>query len=254
VTHDIGRARLVFMNFYLYAGFLLVSVTVIPILSLLFAVASIFVPRRSAMKMLRRAIIWYGKAITTVPFPIIKLRYEDHSGSGSPGAAIFVCNHRAASDAFLMCVLSPCEAVQVVNTWPFRIPVIGAYARFAGYLNVKNMETEEFTERAAALLRDGVSIIFFPEGTRSGKREMGPFHSIAFRLAISTHMPIVPLCISGNENMPPRGSMLLHPGVIRVRRLPALLWEDFRDLTAFSLKNRVRDIVDRELSLMESRR
>jgi 1-acyl-sn-glycerol-3-phosphate acyltransferase len=242
---------LVCMNLYFYVLFLLSSILVIPVLTLYVAFLSFFVSHRIAMKRFRRAISWYGRVITSVPFPFIKLRYEDHSANGLSGPYVFVCNHRAASDAFLMCVL-PHEAVQVVNIWPFRIPVIGFYARWAGYLNINMIAPELFFEKALQLLRDGVSIIFFPEGTRSAGREMGHFHGSAFKLALQARVPIVPLCISGNENIPPRGSLLLNPGTIRVRRLPAIPWIDYKDLNAFSLKNRVRDLIGKELDLMEN--
>ncbi len=242
---------LVCMNLYFYVLFLLSSMVAIPVLTLYVAFLSFFVSHRTAMKRFRRAISWYGLVITSVPFPFIKLRYEDHSKNGPSGPYVFVCNHRAASDAFLMCVL-PHEAVQVVNIWPFRIPVIGFYARLAGYLNINMMAPELFFEKALQLLRDGVSIIFFPEGTRSAGREMGHFHGAAFKLALQARAPIVPLCISGNENIPPRGSFLLDPGTIRVRRLPAIPWSDYKDLNAFLLKNRVREIIGKELDLMEN--
>ena len=245
------RFMLVCMNVYFYVLFLLSSMLAIPVLTLYVAFLSFFVSHRTAMKRFRRAISWYGRVITSVPFPFIKLRYEDRSENGSPEPYVFVCNHRASSDAFLMCVL-PHEAVQVVNIWPFRIPVIGFYARWAGYLNINMMGPELFLEKALQLLRDGVSIIFFPEGTRSAGREMGHFHGAAFKLALQSRAPIVPLCISGNESIPPRGSLLLNPGTIRVRRLPAIPWIDYKDLNAFLLKNRVRELIGKELDLMEN--
>lgn len=246
-----GRIGLILMNVYLYAFFLISSAIVIPSLVLFIAFLSLFVSDRIVMKRFRRSISWYGRVMTSVPFPFIRLRYEDRSGGGPDGAYIFVSNHRAASDAFLMCVL-PVEAVQVVNTWPFHLPVLGPFARMAGYLNIKKMTPEDFNEKAAALLDEGASIIFFPEGTRSGGKEVGNFHGSAFRLALQAQAPIAPLCISGNENIPPKGSLLLRPGTIRVRRLPAILWNDYKDMNAFSLKNRVREVISKELSLMEN--
>ena len=204
------------------------------------------------MKRFRRAISWYGRGVTLLPFPLIKVRYENLSKNNSQEPYIFVCNHRAASDAFLMSVL-PHEAVQVVNTWPFRIPVLGFFARLAGYLNIKNMPHELFLEDALKLLEEKVSIIFFPEGTRSGDKKIGNFHGSAFRLALQAKVAIVPLCISGNENIPPRGSLLMRPGTIRVRRLSAISWREYKDLNIFSLKNKVREIISEELSLMENR-
>lgn len=246
------RLGLILMNVYFYTFFLISSAIVIPLLVLFIAFLSLFVSDRIVMKRFRRCISWYGKVMTAVTFPLIRIRYEDNSEEDKNRSYIFVCNHRAASDAFLMCVL-PLEAVQVVNTWPFHIPVLGRFARMAEYLNIKKMTPEDFNEKAAALLKEGASIIFFPEGTRSGNRNIGPFHGAAFRLALKSKAPIVPLCISGNENIPRRGSMLLRPGLIRVRRLPAILWDEYKDFSVFSLKNRVREIIDKELSLMECR-
>ncbi len=80
---------------------------------------------------------------------------------------------------------------------------------------------------------------------------MGSFHGAAFRLALETKAPVVPLCITGNENIPPKGSLLLRPGTIRVRRLPAITWDEYKDLNAFAFKNRVWHIIDKELSVME---
>ncbi len=220
-------------------------------LTLFVAATRLFLSHRMTMKRFRRAISWYGKLITAIPYPFIRLRYEDHAKNDPGEPYIFVSNHRSASDAFLMCVL-PHECVQIVNVWPFRIPLLGLYARFSGYLNIRMMSHELFMEKALKLLSEGVSVIFFPEGTRSRKRTMGSFHGAAFRLALESKAAVVPLCLSGNENIPPKGSLMLRPGLIRVRRLPAITWEDYKDLNAFAFKNRVRNIISRELSSMES--
>jgi 1-acyl-sn-glycerol-3-phosphate acyltransferase len=236
---------------YFYTFFFLFSAIVIPALTLMVAITRIFLSHRRTMKRFRRAISWYGIIITSIPYPFIKLRYEDLGKSGAKEPYIFVCNHRAASDAFLMCVL-PHECVQIVNVWPFRIPVLGLYARFSGYLNIRMMSHEQFMAQAKKMLTDGVSIIFFPEGTRSTNRTMGSFHGAAFRLALESKAALVPLCITGNENIPPKGSLLLRPGTIRVRRLPAITWDEYKDLNAFAFKNRVWHIINTELSAMET--
>ena len=242
--------KIVALNIWFYTVFVVSSSVVIPLLAVQVALWRIFHSHRSAMQRFRRAISIYGKLVVHIPFPVIRVRYETAGQDDTAVPYIFVANHRAASDAFLMCVL-PHELVQVVNTWPFRIPVIGLFAKLSGYLNVKRISHEEFHARAGRLLRDGVSIVFFPEGTRSGGRTMGNFHGAAFRLALQERVAIVPLCISGNENIPPKGSLMLRPGTIRVRRLPTLAWQEFKDLSAFALKNRVREIIQKELDAME---
>jgi 1-acyl-sn-glycerol-3-phosphate acyltransferase len=244
--------KLYLLNLYFYTLFILLSATVIPVLTVyVVSLGLLFPSRRRTMKRFRRAVNWYGMVIIACPFPFIRLRYETDKKNEQGEPYIFVCNHRSASDAFLMGIL-PHELVQIVNVWPFRIPVLGIYAKFAGYLNIRMMPPEEFMQSASQLLTEGVSIVFFPEGTRSVTGTMGSFHGSAFRLALESKAPIVPLCISGSENIPPKGSPLLRPGVIRVRRLPAIAWDEYKDLTAFALKNRVWKIMDHELSVMES--
>jgi 1-acyl-sn-glycerol-3-phosphate acyltransferase len=245
------RLKLYLLNLYCYTGFMLCSALGIPTLTLFVAFTRLFNSHRNTMKRFRRAISWYGKLMTTLPYPFIRLRYEDHAKNGSGGPFIFVSNHRSASDAFLMCVL-PHECVQIVNVWPFRIPVLGLYAKLSGYLNIRMMTPEQFMKRASALLAQDVSVIFFPEGTRSAGRTMGSFNGAAFRLALATKASVVPLCIAGNDNIPPKGSLLLRPGTIRVRRLPAITWDEYKDLNAFAFKNRVWHIIDSELAVMES--
>ena len=244
--------KIYFLNLYFYFLFIIYSLIFIPAVTLILGSCSLFKSSRCRLRRCRRAISWYGKGTTLIPFPFIRLIYENHSDDNIPEPYIFVCNHRSASDAFLMSVL-PHEAVQVVNIWPFRIPVLGFFARKAGYLNIRKMRPEDFFEKAMGLLRERVSIIFFPEGTRRPHGKPGHFHGAAFRLALKSKAAIVPLCISGNENIPPRGSLLLRPGTIRIRRLPAVTWTDYGEMTIFSLKNRVREIIGNELSLMESR-
>lgn len=244
--------KLYLLNIYFYLLFIVLSATVIPSLTIYVACLGLLSPsRRKTMKRFRRAISWYGRVVIAIPYPFIKLHYENH-GSNEPGKPyIIVCNHRSASDAFLMGIL-PYELVQIVNVWPFRLPVLGFYAKLAGYLNIRMIPPEQFTQIASDLLREGVSIIFFPEGTRATSGKMGSFHGSAFRLALESKASIVPLCISGSENIPPKGSLLLRPGVIRIHTLPAIAWDEYKDMTAFALKNRVWKIIDNELSTMES--
>ncbi len=172
-------------------------------------------------------------------WPLVKVRYVDHGPQDSP-PFVFVSNHRSASDAYLMACL-PFECIQVLNNWPSRLPLIGRVSSIAGYLKVRQMSHEAFVEAGSRLLAEGVSIIAFPEGTRSRSRKLGPFHGSAFRLAQRACASIVPLAIAGNEDIPRRGSLVLHPGRITVSKLPALTHEQYKDMTAFKLKTLVRE-------------
>src|SRR5512141_2288320 len=100
-----NRIALVLFNVYCYSLVVAASLTVIPLLTVIVSLLGVFSKRRTTMKRFRRGISWYGRIVTAIPYPFIKLRYEDHSARGESGPYIFVSNHRSASDAFLMCVL-----------------------------------------------------------------------------------------------------------------------------------------------------
>jgi 1-acyl-sn-glycerol-3-phosphate acyltransferase len=165
-------------------------------------------------------------------------------------AKLIVSNHISASDPFLVACL-PEVLVQVVNVWPFKLPIWGIFARWSGYLNVRQMEPDAFVESCAALLKEGTSIVAFPEGTRAGEKPMGPFHSVIFRVALATKVPIVPMCIYGNAHAPARGSLLLEPSTVRVNCLSEITWDTYQNMTPFQLKNMVRDLIQQEVERMK---
>jgi len=200
---------------------------------------------RRTMWLLRRTISRYGGVILKCGWPLVRVRYVDYAPHDTP-PFVYVANHRSFSDGFLMACL-PIEGVQVVNIWPFKIPLLGVVARIAGYLSIREMPFEEFLCAGRRLLSQGVSVVAFPEGTRSGSRVMGSFHGSAFRLAQQAQVPIVPLAISGNENIPRRGSMLLRPGRISMHKLPAITVEEYKDMSPFMLKTMVHDRIRQHL-------
>lgn len=245
--------RLPWMVFsvWFYAVALVTSVVVIPSFTLGVAASRLVVSQRLAMKLFRWAIVWYGRIICALSFPVVRVRFRDEEPGQEVSGSVVVCNHRAASDAFLVSSLSG-EIVQVVNIWPMRLPVLGLFARFAGYLSVREMEPRAFMERAGRLLAQRVAVLAFPEGTRSGGTTTGPFHGTMFRLALESRAPIVPVCIAGNEKMPRRGDWVLEPGVIRIHKLKALLPEEYGAFGAFHLKNRVRGLIDARLAELDA--
>ena len=205
---------------------------------------------RAGFRRFRQAIKIYGNAVIRIlPFPWVKIVFKDYAPREKTGPYIFVSNHPAATDAFLMAVL-PGEIVQVVNKWPFKLPVLGQFARWAGYLSVNEMPYEEFFARAVRYVEEGVSVVVFPEGTRSSSKTMGQFHGAMFRVALKTQATIVPVCIWGNKDIPARGSMVLRPGTINVHKLKAVAFDEYKDMNPFKLKNRIRGMIAAELERM----
>jgi len=239
------------LNFFFYPFFIIFTMIAFTNLGSLILLLALFLPKRKILKLLRQAIRWYGAVVIRVlPFPLIRLDYKNYGLNDPPGPYLFVCNHRAASDPFFMAVF-PYEIVQIVNIWPFRLPALGTIAKIAGYLSVREMPYAKFAAKTAKLIAQGVSLAAFPEGTRSRDKSVGQFHSAIFRTALETHAAIVPVCITGNEFAPPIGSGFLRPGLVKIHRLPALTWEKYGTFNAFKLKNYVRDMIAKEVSMMD---
>ncbi|MCP4106696.1 MAG: 1-acyl-sn-glycerol-3-phosphate acyltransferase [Desulfobacteraceae bacterium] len=170
----------------------------------------------------------------------VKVKFIDSSeGRHADNPCVYVANHRSASDAFLMGVLFG-EFVQIVNLWPFKIPILGLCADLAGYLSIRSMSFDNFEKECKKLFSQKVSIIGFPEGTRSGSSQMGQFHSALFRVAKDNSLKIVPLCILGNGDKPERKSLKIYPGIVEIHKLAAIGFDEYKDLNYFELKNHIR--------------
>jgi 1-acyl-sn-glycerol-3-phosphate acyltransferase len=201
--------------------------------------------RRKTRWLIRRCISRYGGTVVKCGWPLVRVKFVDLSPDEQP-PFVFVANHRSTSDGFLMSVL-PFECIQILNNWPYKVPGIGLMAKLGEYLKIRQMPFEEFLSKATSLLKANVCIIAFPEGTRSGSTHMGPFHGAAFRLAQQAGVKIVPIAISGNEYIPLRGSLIMHPGRITISKLPALTPDQFRDWSPYRLKTTVRDTIQKHL-------
>lgn len=252
-----GNLRLVYLNSVFYAGAVLITVCGTALLLPFLLFLGLLVGADMQRQILR-GIIWiYGKIVLAMAWPLVRVGCHRPKSPLPPPPYIIVCNHRSASDAFLMCRLTSAgigsNVVQLVKQWPFKIPILGWVARWAGYLSINEISFSKFLECGTRLLNDGVSIISFPEGTRSGSKAMNAFHSGVFRLAREAQVPLIPCCIAGNENIPRKGSLIIRPGEIRMRLMDAFQPADYEGLTATQFKKMVQCSMQAELDRVEER-
>ena len=244
--------RTLLYNIYFYFIFSVFALLYLPVFTLLIVTDRLFFSRRRTVYRLRLRIHCFGRVVLTILKPIAQVVCEgDGWDKPFPNGSVYVCNHRSFSDPFLIAKLPRVEAVQIVNKWPFNIPVLGWVARLADYVDIRQMSFERFNEVGSRLLSEAVMLVSFPEGTRSAGRKMGVFHGAIFRLAQMTGVPIVPVAISGNERTPKKGSLVLHFTVIRMRMLTPIVGAESRNMTPFHLKQEVRERIRLALVEME---
>lgn len=132
---------------------------------------------------------------------------------------IFMGNHRSNFDIPALYAGLPHHFSWIAKVELFRIPLFGYAMRRAGYLPLDRSDGRralKTMETAAEKIRNGVSVIVFPEGTRSLDGNLLPFKRGGFLLAARAGVPIVPFSISGSERVNPPKRMEIHPGTITI--------------------------------------
>lgn len=141
----------------------------------------------------------------------------DFSVEGEPPADIatrayvVVSNHESNADPFLLSWL-PWDMRWIAKEELFKVPFFGLLLRFGGDIALRRAEKQSVLEMLAECRRTlagGLSIMMFPEGTRSRDGHLRPFKDGAFQLAIETGSPILPVAIAGTRSCLPTGSVTL---------------------------------------------
>ncbi|HEY2517110.1 MAG TPA: lysophospholipid acyltransferase family protein [Polyangiaceae bacterium] len=132
--------------------------------------------------------------------------------AGEPARAyVVVSNHLSNADAFLLSWL-PWDMQWVGKEELFRLPLLGILFRLAGDIPLKRGSADSvramFSECRHAL-KHGLSIMLFPEGTRSKDGGVAPFKEGAFQLAIEEGAPILPVAIAGTQRCMAKNTMRL---------------------------------------------
>ncbi|MGC2398830.1 MAG: lysophospholipid acyltransferase family protein [Acidobacteriaceae bacterium] len=140
--------------------------------------------------------------------------------------AIFMSNHVSNLDPPILLPLFPYRTAFFIKRSLLRIPIVGPGMRLAGFIPVDRdgrvESARESVEAANKVLRSGVSISTFPEGTRSRAGRLLPFKKGPFYLALESGAPIVPVSIWGTEHMMIKGSLRIKPGTAHLTFHPVV--------------------------------
>lgn len=143
------------------------------------------------------------------------------------GPCVFVGNHRSYYDIPILLTALDAPHGILAKEELERIPLLNRWMKLLGCVFVKRDDIRASVKAlndATAIVESGRSFVIFPEGTRYKGEEggAGEFKAGAFRIAIKTGVPVVPVAISGARGLFEGHGLRATPGDIRVRILPAI--------------------------------
>jgi len=161
-------------------------------------------------KIVHAQCFWWADAVTALN-PYWKVTVSGLENIDHYKKYVVVSNHQSLADIILM-YKTRMQFKWVAKDSLFKIPILGWNMRLARHIRLERGDFSSIKRvyrEASQWLRNGVSVVFFPEGTRSDNQEMGTFQNGAFKLAIKEKVPILPIKIEGTKDAIPKGSWRL---------------------------------------------
>ncbi len=133
---------------------------------------------------------------------------------------VLAANHASFFDILALMAALPVDPKFVAKKELFRIPVFGNAMKAVGMVALDRRNIKEafgaYNIAAARIREERLSVLVYPEGTRTRTGELLPFKKGPFVLAIAAGAPIVPIYVSGAFGIMPKGSIVVHPQPITI--------------------------------------
>jgi 1-acyl-sn-glycerol-3-phosphate acyltransferase len=159
---------------------------------------------------------------------------------------IYMANHQSNADIPLLLGQLPVQFRWLAKAELFKIPIFGRAMRGVGYISIDRSNRKsafESLERAARTIRNGTSVLIFPEGTRSRDGHILPFKKGGFVLSVDSGVPIVPIIIRGTRDIIPKGHFMIRPAPVTMQILDPVETTGFTRKTKDVLLEKIRSIL-----------
>ena len=198
-----------------------------------------------------RAIYWVAR--TGVRWGLrlsgVKVKLAHPEYAFEHPSCVYVSNHVSNLDPPVLFMVLPRVAF-VLKQELERIPLLGYVMGLGGFIYVKRKDRNSrklAQEKAVATLRQGISVIIFPEGTRSRDGELLPFRPGPFTIAIEAQAPIVPVTVHGARQLMPKGNPTVVPGEISLVFHPPVPTEGLGPEARVDLMKGIRQTMEEAL-------
>jgi 1-acyl-sn-glycerol-3-phosphate acyltransferase len=163
-----------------------------------------------------------------------------------PGVCVFASNHASNIDPVALVPNIPRRVALLAKKEVFSVPILSKALHLARLVPVDRADREaaaESVDIAVEYLKEGLSFLVYPEGTRSPDGHLLPFKKGTFVMAIRAGVPVVPVSLAGTQRLMRKGDWTLHPGEVIVRYGPPVDASEYTPDQRDLLRQRVQDLV-----------
>jgi 1-acyl-sn-glycerol-3-phosphate acyltransferase len=150
----------------------------------------------------------------------VKVRVRGRDRLDPQRACLFMANHQSNFDIpILMAVFDTLQVRWVSKREARKVPIIGLCMQLTQQVLVDRKSPTQAVavfRQVKKLLDAGISVIFFPEGTRTRDGHLQPFKPGGFAVAVAAGVPVVPVTINGSRAIWPPGGLKLRSGTVEV--------------------------------------
>lgn len=158
-----------------------------------------------------RGLLWWSG---------VRVETEFATPIADSDCVVYMANHQSMFDIPVLIATLPGQTRFLAKKSLFQIPFFGWALHAGGFIPIDREDRSRARESFAAAverLKEGSSVAIFPEETRASDRQLLPFQRGGFLLAYKSGLPIVPVGIDGTFEIQKKKSILIRPGVVRVR-------------------------------------
>ena len=145
----------------------------------------------------------------------IKVTVNGLSNVDPSKSFIYMSNHQSNFDIPVLLAHIPGQFRWLAKAELFKIPIFGHGMRGAGYISIDRFNRDsafQSIDQAAKKIKDGVSVMIFPEGTRSKDGRIRSFKKGGFIMAVDSGVPIVPVVVRGTWPIMSKDSLRINRG------------------------------------------
>ncbi len=153
----------------------------------------------------------------------LAVKGEEHLWNQRP--AVFIFNHQSNADPLIALKLIRKDARAIAKHELKKVPILGQILEATGTIFLDRTNKDQAIEAmkpAIESLKKGISVVIFPEGTRSYDYTLGSFKKGAFHLAMQAGVPLIPVILKNAHDVMPRGKNVFNPTLVEVIVLPAI--------------------------------